>query len=160
VFASLIDDLKAKVDSMVKLAVAGAIAAAAVTAACLCFAIALFLWVQQHYSTLEAWVALGGLFVAVAAIGGIVMLAVRSRKTPPKPQPRPQETSAISRLLQDPTMLITGVQIARMIGGRRLLPLLILGVVAGGLLLGRNGHSDRFHHDRADHDTDIGADIG
>lgn len=159
-FGSLIDDLKSRVDSMLKLAIAGAVASAAVTVAFFCFAVALFLWVQQNYSTLEAWLALGGLFAAVAAIGGIVMLAVRGRRKIPPLQPRPQEASAVSRLLQDPTLLITGVQIARMIGGRRLLPLLLLGVVAGGFFMSRNGHPARSHHDHAGHEADIGADVG
>jgi hypothetical protein len=160
VFGSLIDDLKSRVDSMLKLAIAGAVASAAVTAAFFCFAVALFLWMQQTYSTLEAWMALGGLFVAIAAIGGIVMLAVRGRRKVPPPQSRPQEASAVSRLLQDPTLLITGVQVARMIGGRRLLPLLLLGVVAGGFFMTRNGHGARSHPDHAGHEADIGADVG
>ena len=75
---ALFDDLKHKVDGMLKLAVAGAVVSAAAMAAFICFVVALFLWTQQNYGTLEAWLALGGLFILVAALGGAVMLAVRA----------------------------------------------------------------------------------
>ena len=141
-----IDDLKQKVDTMLKLAVAGAIAAAAATVAFFCFAISLFLWVQQNYSTLDAWMALGVLFVVVAIVCGIVMLAVRRRKPAQRPKPR-EQPSAVSRFLQEPAVLLTGLQIMRLLGPRVIVPVILLGAVAGGLLLGRNGHGHRDAHE-------------
>ncbi|MEX0590499.1 MAG: hypothetical protein WD207_05390 [Xanthobacteraceae bacterium] len=139
--AALFDDLKLKVDGMLKLAVAGAIVAGATTAALICFAVVLFLWTQQNYGTLEGWVALGALFVLVAAIGTTVFLVVRQRVKRRQPRERAQEASALARFLQEPAVLLTGVQIARTLGARGLLPLLILGAVVGGVMMNRNGHS-------------------
>jgi hypothetical protein len=153
VFAALFDDLKAKVDGMLKLAVAGAMASAAAMAAFICFAVALFLWTQQNYGTLEAWLVLGGLFVVIAALGATILLVVRRRATKIQPRERVQESGALARLLQEPAVLLTGVQLARMIGGRGLLSLLILGAVVGGVMMNRNGHSHRPHqHDSAEYD--------
>jgi hypothetical protein len=148
----LFDDLKRKVDGALKIAVAGAVAAAAATAAFVCLAVVLFLWTQQNYGTMEAWLALAGLFAFVAAIGGIVVLAVRRR---PPPAPRERETTAFARLLQEPAVLLTGLQLARGLGIRGLLPLLVLAAVAGGVMTSRNGRSDPAHHQgHADHDPD------
>ena len=157
-----IDDLKQKVDTMLKLAVAGAIAAAAATVAFFCFAISLFLWVQQNYSTLDAWMALGVLFVVVAIVCGIVMIAVRRRRPRPRSESKPREQpSAVSRLLQEPAVLLTGLQIMRLLGPRVIVPVILLGAVAGGLLMGRNGHGHRdAHESAAAHNHDQGFDAG
>jgi hypothetical protein len=145
VFGNLIDDLKAKVDGMLKLAVAGAIVAAAAVTAFACFTVALFLWMQQTYGSLEAWLAVGALFAAIAALGGIVVLFLRGR-TRKVVTPRPQEPNAVARLLQEPAVLLTGLQIVRLLGRRGLLPMIVLGVVAGGIMMNhRNGHAGREH---------------
>jgi hypothetical protein len=153
VIGALFDDLKHKVDGMLKLAVAGAVVSAAAMAAFICFVVALFLWTQQNYGTLEAWLALGGLFILVAALGGAVMLAVRRRRRLP-PRARPPEPSAIAKLLQEPAVLLTGIQVARVLGARGMLTLLILGAVAGGVMMNRNGHAQRPHqHESAEHES-------
>lgn len=157
-FGSLIDDLKLKVDGMLKLAVAGAIAAAAATVAFFCFAVALFLWMQQTYGTLEAWMALGALFAVLAAIGAIFILNLRRRNVVPAPKPR-EAASGVSRLLQEPAVLLTGLQIVRTLGVRGMLPIILLGAVAGGLFMNRNGHSTRLHPDQqAEYEADAGLD--
>jgi hypothetical protein len=153
VLTGLLDDLKRRVDGALKIAVAGAVAAAAATAAFACLAIVLFLWTQQNYGTMEAWLALAGLFAAVAAIGGIVVLAVRRRAPPARREPA-RELNAFARLLQEPAVLLTGLQLARGLGVRGLLPLLVLAAVAGGVMTSRNGRSDPAHHEHADHDPD------
>jgi hypothetical protein len=152
VFGSLIDDLKEKVDGMLKLAVAGTIAAAAGIVAFMCFAVALFLWMQQTYGTLEAWLALGALFAALAALGLISMLVFRSRTSSRRQKAktvsaRAEDPSMVSRLLQEPAVLLTGLQLLRVVGARRLLPVILLGVVAGGFLMSRNGHTPRHGSD-------------
>jgi hypothetical protein len=153
VFGSLIDDLKSKVDGMLKLAVAGAVMAAALVAAFMCFTVALFLWMQDAYGTLEAWMAVGALFAVVAALGGLFVLIVRRRNHKPQRE-RTQEPSAVARLLQEPAVLLTGLQLARMVGGRGLLPIILLGAVAGGLMMNRNGHASAHHRPAAEHPAD------
>jgi formate hydrogenlyase subunit 3/multisubunit Na+/H+ antiporter MnhD subunit len=160
----LFDDIKEKIDALMKLAVAGAIAAAAAVVAFFCFAISLFLWVQQNYGTLDAWLALGGLFLLLAIVCGIVMLSLRRRKpvkrrSDAKPREQP---SAISRLMQEPAVLLTGLQLARMLGPRVIVPVVLLAAVAGGFLIsGRNGNGHRDTHETADaYEQDHGFDAG
>jgi hypothetical protein len=154
VLTGLLDDLKRRIDGALKIAVAGAVAASAAIAAFACLAIVLFLWTQQNYGTMEAWLALSGVFAAVAAIGGIVVLAVR-RRVPPVRRKPVRETNAFARLLQEPAVLLTGLQLARGLGVRGLLPLLVLAAVAGGVMTSRNGRSDPAqHHEHADRDPD------
>jgi hypothetical protein len=155
VLTGLFDDLKRKIDGALKIAVAGAIAAAAATAAFICLAIVLFLWTQQNYGTMEAWLALAGLFALVAAIGGIVVLAVRRRAPPPRPREAVRETPAFARLLQEPAVLLTGVQLIRSLGVRGLVPLVVLAAIAGGVMTSRNGRSHApQQHEHADHDAE------
>jgi hypothetical protein len=145
VIAGLFDDLKRRIDGALKIAVAGAVAAAAAIAAFTCFAIVIFLWTQQTYGTLEAWIALGAVFALVAAIGGSTVLVVRKRGVP-KMRERPREASGLARLLQEPAVLLTGLQLVRGLGLRGVLPLLLLAIVAGGVMASRNGRSDPAHH--------------
>lgn len=156
-FGSLFDDLKFKVDGMLRLAVAGAIAAAAGVVAFFCFAVALFLWVQDTYGTLEAWLALASLFLAIAIVCAIMMSVIRRRPAMRREAPRPAPApSAAKSLLQDPAILLTGLQIVRVLGVRGILPIVLLGAVAGGLLMSRNGHSAEARHDQAEYEA--GAD--
>jgi divalent metal cation (Fe/Co/Zn/Cd) transporter len=153
---SMFDDLKQKIDGMLKLAVAGAVAAAAGTVAFFCFAVALFLWVERGYGTLEAWLALGALFIGVAAVAGIIMIAVRR---PARRVERPRESpSHVARMLQEPAVMLAGLQVLRLLGARNVLPVILLGAVAGGLLMGRNGHSHGSRHDPAGHQQGVEAD--
>ncbi len=156
------DDLKQKVDAMMKLAVAGAIASAAVVVAFFCFAVSLFLWVQLTYGTLEAWLALGALFLLLAIVCGIVMISLRRRKPLQRAEPKPSEQpSAVLRLLQEPAVLLTGLQLVRMVGPRVIVPALILSAVAGGILMSRNGNGHRDRHEAADaYEQDQGFDAG
>jgi hypothetical protein len=141
---------------MLKLAVAGAIAAAAAVVAFMCFAIALFLWMQQTYGALEAWLAIGALFAALALAGLIAILVLRGRRHRPRAKravaeraaARSEDPGMVAKLLQEPAVLLTGLQLLRFVGVRRLVPLLILGAVAGGFMLNRNGHSA--HHAAAE----------
>jgi hypothetical protein len=157
-----LDDLKEKVDAMMKLAVARAIASAAAVVAFFCFAISLFLWVQQTYGTLDAWLALGALFLMLAIVCGIVMITLRRRKPVKRPEPKPREQpSAVSKLLQEPAVLLTGLQLVRMLGPRVIVPALILSAVAGGFLMSRNGNGHRDTHETADaYEQDHGLDAG
>ncbi|HEY7458325.1 MAG TPA: hypothetical protein VH765_06195 [Xanthobacteraceae bacterium] len=154
--SGLFNDLKRKVDDALKIAVAGAISSAAGTAAFACFAVAIFLWTQQNYGTLEAWTALGALFAVVAAAGLAVALVVRSRGARVRRE-RARETSALARLLQEPAVLLAGLQIVRGLRARSVLPLLILAAIAGGVMTNRNGRSEHgAHHEHAEYEPGEG----
>ena len=57
-----------------------------------------------------------------------------------KPKPR-EQASAVSRLLQEPAVLLTGLQIMRLLGPRVIVPVILLGAVAGG----GEGHTQASH---------------
>lgn len=141
--AALFDELRAKVDGALKLAVAGSILAFAAVAAFVSLVVALFLWTQQNYGLLEAWVVLGGLFALIAVGSAIALLTMRRGRTRSARQRRDQP--GFNRVLQDPEVIVAGLQVVRQLSARGLLPLLIVGAVAGGLMMNRNGHAGREH---------------
>jgi membrane associated rhomboid family serine protease len=140
-FGELIDDLKLKLDRTLRSVVFGAMAAAAFGAAAVCGAVVLFLWISQTYSVMEAWAALGGLFAGLALLALIAMAVSHSSSRRRIREARAaveQDAPAIPKMLQDPAMLLTGLQLIRIVGIRRLLPLLLVGGVAAGVLLNRS----------------------
>lgn len=139
--ATLLDDLKSKVDGALKLAVVGSILAVAVVAAFVSLVVVLFLWTHQNYGLLEAWVVLGGLFALIAVGSGIALLLIRRGRSRRARVQR--EQPGFNRVLQDPAVIVAGLQVVRQLSARGLLPLLIVGAVAGGLMMNRNGHAGR-----------------
>jgi predicted Kef-type K+ transport protein len=131
--AALFDDLKLKVDAALKAMIVLGVVAAAATAAFICLAVALFLWTEQSYGLLEAWVVLGTLFVIVAISGALVFVVVRRRRL----KHRAAQEKSVSRFLQDPAVILAGLQLVRILGVRRLVPLLAIGAIAAGLMLNR-----------------------
>ena len=138
--AALFDDLKSKVDDALKLAVAGSILAFAAMAAFVSLVVALFLWTHQNYGLLEAWIVLGGLFALIAVGSAIALLMIRRGRARVQ-----RDRPGFNRVLQDPAVIVAGLQVVRQLGARGLLPLLIVGAVAGGLMMNRNGHAGREH---------------
>lgn len=149
-FSALVDSVQMKVDSTLKSVVWTLVMALALFAALICGAAILFLWLSQNYGVMEAWTALAGGFFLIA------MLAVTA-KAVSKSRSRRREilSNAATRhsvpgagllndpssLLKDPAMIITGLQIIRFIGVRRLVPLLLVGGVAAGFLMNRNSEA-------------------
>ncbi len=150
--APFIDDVKAKLDSTLRSVVFGAVAAAALGAAAVCGAVVLFIWVSQTYGTMEAWGAMAALFAGIALIAMISLSASKSNArrrmlveravAAEESAKSPNFMQDPSALLKDPAMLLTGLQIVRIIGVRRLLPLLLVGGVAAGFLLSRNDRNE------------------
>jgi hypothetical protein len=73
----------------------------------------------------------------VVALGGVTGLLVLRRRRPPESAARPAPAPS---LLQNPAVIVAGIQLARSLGARGLLPLLVIGAIAGGLMMNRNGH--------------------
>ncbi|MCC6948590.1 MAG: phage holin family protein [Bradyrhizobiaceae bacterium] len=154
--AALMNELRGRIDAALKLAVAGSIFVIAGFAAFVCFTVAIFLWTQQTYGSLEAWIAIGALFLVVAVAGAIALLVVRRRARSLPPPPRRAQPAT---LLQDPAVIVAGLQLVRTLSARGVLPLLVIGAIAGGLVMNRNGHSTRHHAPSAERGTDTGAGI-
>ena len=94
------------------------------------FCIALFAWLAQQYGSITAGLVIGGIFLLITLTTGVVCMTVRRKRV----KTRASEAAAGSNCWQDPALLLTGLQIARMIGVRRLLPIAIVGGIAAGLL--------------------------
>lgn len=136
-FSGFIDDFKTRIDLTLKAVVAGAIAAFAAVTAFWCAIVVLFLYVMQNYGTLEAWATIGLVFLVLALLAVIPLVAAgrRRREIAHKELLRRAAAEKKERekeWWQDPAMLLTGVQLARGLGIKRMLPVLAILAVAGG----------------------------
>lgn len=141
-FSGFIDDFKTRLDLTLKAVVAGAIAAFAAVTAFWCAIVVLFLYVMQNFGTLEAWAAVGGVFLLIAVGAAIPLLrtARRQREIKHKEILRKAAEEKKERekdWWQDPAMVLAGVQLARSLGIKRMLPVLTVVAVAGGYLFSR-----------------------
>lgn len=142
-FSGLIDEFKVRLDLTLKAVVAGAIFAFAGMSAFICGLVILFLWTQQTYGVMQAWGAVAGVFGAVALIALIPLLSSgRKRRALARAAERRVAEAEADRnrkpdWWQDPAMMLTGLQIARTIGIRRLLPILAIGAVVAGVAISR-----------------------
>jgi hypothetical protein len=123
--------MKERIEAAVKTAIYGSVAAAAGMAAFIFACIALFFWTQQHYDTIIAAAAVGGLFLLVMIVALIGMAVARRRAAKAE-----QEASQTPAWLSDPAMILAGVQLIRTLGLGRLVPVLVIGAVAAGLIAG------------------------
>lgn len=147
-FSGLIDDFKVRLDLTLRAMVAGAIFAFAGMAAFICGVAVLFLWVLQTYGVLQAWGVVAGLFAAIAVIALIPLLSsgrqrrALARAAELRAAQAEAEKSRKPDWWQDPAMMLTGLQLARTIGIKRLLPILAIGAVVAGVALSRHTAED------------------
>ena len=136
-FQRMIDDFKDSTGIAVRLT-SLAIAAAFALFVTTCFlCAAAFLFVLERYGAIEACLAGAAVFFAVTAIAsGSYMV----RKHQSKVRAERVARAAANSPLIDPTMVAVGIQVARAVGVRRLVPILAVGGVALGLLAAR-GHA-------------------
>ena len=131
----IIDDLKESTGVAVRMTslAAGIAIASFVTISFLCAAA--FVYVLQTYGLIEACLTGAAIFFVIALIG-IVVYAVRRSQI----QHEAKETakSALHTALTDPMVVAAGIQAARAIGIKRLVPLLAVGGLALGLLASRS----------------------
>jgi hypothetical protein len=138
-FQRFIDDFKASAGTTLRQTSLAAIAAMClfITAAFLCAAA--FIVVLNRYGPVEACLTGAALFLIVALIAGAVYM-VRKRRIEAREAARAK--AAPHSLLADPAMLATGIQIVRLVGVKRLLPILAIGGLALGLMASRAQASD------------------
>jgi len=139
-FQRVIDDLKAKVNSALRLTSLAAVAAAALLIALGFLCAAAFIFLLDRYGAVQACLAGAGLFFIVTLIAAIAYI-VRKRRIEARAAARTK--SAAQSLLADPAMLGTAVQVIRLVGVKRLLPILALGGLAFGLMASRNRVGDQ-----------------
>jgi len=131
----MIDDLKESTGVAVRMtSLAAAIAVASfVTISFLCAAA--FVYVLQNYGLIEACLTGAAIFFVIALIG-IVVYAVRRSQLNQEARETPK--SALHTALTDPMVVAAGIQAARAIGLKRLVPLLAVGGLALGLFANRS----------------------
>ncbi len=142
-FGGLIDEFKVRLDLTLKAMIAGAIFAFAGVAAFASALVVLFLWTMQTYGVMHAWGAVAAVFGTIALIALIPLLAsgrkrrALARAAEQRIAKAEAEKEQKPDWWQDPAMLLTGLQIVRTLGVRRLLPILALGAVVAGFAMSR-----------------------
>lgn len=134
-----------QIDMMAKTLIYGVIAACAGTVAFLFAVIAAFFWAQQRYDTIVAsWVA-AGLFLLVAVIALIALAIAKNRAAKRKAREEAEAAAAAPSWLSDPAMLLAAFQVARTIGFGKVIPLVVAGAAAFGLMSGKKQSSKSRH---------------
>ncbi len=129
-----VDDLKASAGSAARQTSLAAIAAISlfITTAFLCGAA--FVAVLNHYGPIYACLAGAAIFFVVTLIAAGIYL-VRKRRLEARAAARAR--AATQNLLADPALLATGLQLVRLVGVKRLVPILAIGGLALGLMASR-----------------------
>jgi membrane associated rhomboid family serine protease len=100
---------------------------------------AAFVLVLDRYGAITACLAIAGVFLLIAIIAGVTY-TVNKRRIEARAR---QRRARAARLLADPAVLTTGLQIVRTIGLKRLIPLIAIGGVALGFLATRSTAQDK-----------------
>ena len=134
----LVDELKGSVSATLRQASLISVVALALVIAAGFLCAAAFVVVLDSYGPVVACLVLAGVFILIAMIAGVIY-GVRKRQM--EARARRQRARAANlraaHLLADPLVLTTGLQLARSIGLKRLIPLLAIGGVALGFLATR-----------------------
>jgi hypothetical protein len=135
-----IDDLRDSTRSAMRQTSLAAMAAISlsITIAFLCGAA--FVAVLHQYGPVEACLAVAGIFFLIAVVAAGTYM-VRKRQIEARAAARARATR--HSLFSDPALLASGIQAARLIGIKRLVPVLAIGGLALGLLASRQQASDQ-----------------
>ncbi|WP_076860863.1 hypothetical protein [Bradyrhizobium mercantei] len=139
----LIDDVKESTGNALRLSSLAAAAAIAlfVTIAFLCAAA--FISVLRHYGPVEACLAGAALFLVVT-LTVVAVYTARKREMQRRAEKAAKAAkSAAATMFADPALIATGLQIVRAVGVKRLVPILLVGGLALGLMASRGAASSR-----------------
>jgi hypothetical protein len=137
-FQRWIDDFKTSTSTTLRLSalVVANIVALAIAGVFLCAAG--FIYISREYGSIYACLAGAGLFLVVA----LVVLAIHGEQKRRAEVRRKEAAKRASQsILTDPALLATGLQLARVVGIKRLLPVIVLGGLALGLMAARRDSS-------------------
>jgi hypothetical protein len=147
VFSGYIDEFRVRLDLTLKSIVAGAVVAFAGTAAFICGLVVLFLWVLQTYGLIYAWASVAAVFGVIALIALIPFVSANRRRSAIARKVEERVAKAEAERIekkkhepewwQDPATLLTGVQLVRTLGLKRMLPVLAIGAVIAGFVMSR-----------------------
>ncbi len=139
-FQRYIDDFKASTGTALRQTSLAGMAAICLFITTAFLVAAAFIAVLNRYGPVEACLTAAGLFFIVTLIAAGVYM-VRKRQIEARAAARAK--AAAHSLLADPALLATGIQIASMIGVKRLLPILAIGGLALGLMASRGQAADQ-----------------
>jgi len=109
-----------------------------ITTAFLCAAA--FVAVLNRYGPVEACFAGAAIFFICTLIAAVIYL-VRKRQIEERAAARAK--AAANSLLADPALLATGIQLVRLVGVKRIVPILAIGGLALGLMAARSQAGDQ-----------------
>lgn len=135
-----IDDIRTSTGTALRQTSLAAIAAIClfITTAFLCAAA--FIAVLNRYGPVEACFAGAAIFFICTLIAAVIYL-VRKRQIDARAAARAK--AAANSLLADPALLATGIQLIRLVGVKRMVPILAIGGLALGLMAARSQAGDQ-----------------
>jgi hypothetical protein len=143
-FQRMIDDFRISTGTALRQTSLAAMAAVAlfITTAFLCAAA--FVAVLNRYGPVEACFAGAAIFFVVTLIAaGTYIVRKRQIETRAAARAKAAAAAASTSLLADPALLVTGIQVIRALGVKRLLPILAIGGLALGLMASRSQAGDQ-----------------
>jgi uncharacterized membrane protein YqjE len=133
-FQRAIDDLKESAGNAVRLASVAAVAVVAGSITLVFLCAAAFVFVLQNYGLIEACLAGAAIFFLIAVIA-VAIYAIRRNTIKKRAAQKTRATA--QNFLADPMVVAAGLQLARTVGIKKLIPILAIGGLALGLLAGR-----------------------
>jgi len=135
-----IDDVRTSTGTAVRQTSLAAMAAIClfITIAFLCAAA--FIAILDRYGPVEACFAGAAIFFICTLIAAVIYL-VRKRQIEARVAARTK--AAANSLLADPALLATGIQLVRLVGVKRMVPILAIGGLALGLMAARSQAGDQ-----------------
>ena len=130
----LIDDVRSGMGDSLRLTGLAAAVAAAGFIATSFFCAAAFMFVLLREGAVAACVAGGVVFLVVALLAAGCYMYKKRQDRLRLEQAAREAKSAAASLLSDPAALAIGLQLVRLVGVKRMIPLLAIGGVALGLL--------------------------
>lgn len=133
----LIEDLKESTGTTVRMTtlVIAAGAGLFITTCFLCAAA--FVFVLQHYGLVQACLTGAAIFFIATLIAALSYILRKRQMQKRAAAMAARAASAASHAAFDPMLLVTGLQVARSLGIKRLLPILAIGGIALGFLASR-----------------------
>ncbi|KTT16540.1 hypothetical protein SB14R_23755, partial [Pseudomonas oryzihabitans] len=95
----------------------------------------------QHYGPVEACLAGAALFLVVTLVVVAVYVAHKREMQRRAEKAAKAAKSAAATMFADPALIATGLQIVRAVGVKRLIPILVVGGLALGLMASRSAAS-------------------
>lgn len=142
-FQRVVEDIKDSTRTALQLSSLAVVIAIASFIAVAFLCAAGFIAVLKAYGPVSACLAGAAVFFIVAMIGVATYAIRKSRAAKRAAERHERQRPAAYAALADPTVMAMGLQVARTVGMKRLIPLLAIGGIALGLLASRHSVADQ-----------------